>query len=73
METETRSAPDLSLLRVAFLLATMKGTSVLASEDDTKKRATSIEISGMLCVFAIDFARGGAGDSCEEKFDSDLV
>lgn len=38
-ETETRSAPDLSLVRVAFLCATTKGTSTeLPREVDTSKR-----------------------------------
>lgn len=54
MDTETRSDPDLSLVRVAFLCATMKGASELASaEEDTNNKATKTEIRPFNIVFSM--------------------
>lgn len=55
-ETETRSAPDLSLLRVAFLWTTMNGTSDVANEAETSMKTAMAEIRNltkeraMVCV-----------------------
>ena len=65
METETRSAPDLRPLGVAFLWATMKGTSELASDEDTNRRDSNIENRIFVVIgFAIGFRRGGGGGGC---------
>lgn len=53
METETRSIPDLSRFVVAFLWATMKGTSELAKEDEIKKRTLKAKIRDLVIGFAI--------------------
>ena len=44
METETLSAPDLSLVKEAFLWAIMKGPSELAIVDEHKNIAAIAEI-----------------------------
>lgn len=64
METETRSAPDLSLLREAFLWETMKGESELASADVNRNRATIAEMRALLIgFFAISISDGGGESS----------
>lgn len=46
-ETRTRSAPDLSLLRVAFLWITMNGTSEVANEAETSIKTAMAEIRSL--------------------------
>lgn len=43
-ETRTRSAPDLSLLRVAFLWTTRNGVSEVAKEAETRMKIVRAEI-----------------------------
>lgn len=51
METETRSAPDLSLLSETFLCAKMKGTSTeLPSADETRNRPNRAKIGAWRAI-----------------------
>ncbi|KAK9271583.1 hypothetical protein L1049_001944 [Liquidambar formosana] len=60
METETRSAPDLSLVSATFLCATMNGASETASVDDVNSRATITQIRASMIRFAMDDDRSFA-------------
>lgn len=52
-ETETRSAPDLSLLRVAFLWTTMNGTSEVANDAETSMKTAMAEIRSLAKAMAM--------------------
>lgn len=53
METETRSIPDLSLLRLTFLFATMKGESLLAKVAEMDNKHIITEIAAIIFEFIV--------------------
>lgn len=60
METETRSAPDLSLLSETFLCAKMKGTSTeLPSADETRNRPNRAKIRAWRAIGVAGADTGG--------------
>lgn len=60
METETRSTPDLSRERLAFLCATMKGASeIVASVAEKKKREKRRKETNRSLAIDADLMCGG--------------